>query len=44
MANVNVKTSIDTNKDIEFTKSSIITIKVFLKEEYTTPPIKIKFL
>ena len=42
MANVNVKTIIDTDKDIEFRTSSTITIKFLLKDEYTIPPIKIE--
>ena len=42
MANVNVKTIIDTDKDIEFRTSSTITNKFLLKDEYTIPPIKIE--
>jgi hypothetical protein len=42
ITNIKTKTNIDTNREIEFTRSTKVIIKVLLKDTYTSPPITIK--
>ena len=42
ITNIKTKTNIDTNREIEFTRSTKVIIKVLLKDAYTSPPITIK--
>ena len=42
ISNIKTKTTIDSDKDIEFEKNSKITIKVLLKQKYSKSPLTIK--
>ena len=42
VTNIKTKENVDTNKELEFEQSAKINIKVLLKREYTSSPIKIK--